>query len=86
MFSEGEDGALSFVTLPAPTEEDLQGFTGRLVARLTKIAQAYCLDREGIRPDNDDEVSMMRAAAYEAQGIQTSHQPSAVSNQPDPKN
>ena len=69
LFSEREDGALEFVPLPPPTEEDVEGFTNRLVTRLNKIALGYCLDREGIRPDNDDEVSMMRAAAYEAQKV-----------------
>ena len=87
LFVPDADGRLSFKPLPSPNDDDVSSLTQLLAVRLGAIAERHCRDREGIRPDNDDAISMIRAAAaYEAQGIQTSHQPSAVSNQPDPKN
>ncbi|MBI5526384.1 MAG: transposase [Deltaproteobacteria bacterium] len=65
----GADGPLSFVQLPAPTDDDVAALAGTLASRLGAIAARYCLDREGIRPDNDDAISMIRAAAYEAQKV-----------------
>ena len=69
LFVADADRKLAFKSLPPPNDDDVAGLTQLLAARLGAIAAQYCMDREGIRPDNDDAVSMVRAATAEAQKV-----------------
>ena len=69
LFVPDADGRLSFKALPSPNDDDVANLTKLLAGRLGAIAENFCRDREGIRPDNDDAISMIRAAAAEAQKV-----------------
>ena len=69
LFVPNVDGRLSFKALPSPNDDDVANLTKLLAGRLGAIAENFCRDREGIRPDNDDAISMIRAAAAEAQKV-----------------
>ncbi|MBI5525310.1 MAG: transposase, partial [Deltaproteobacteria bacterium] len=85
LFVPGAKDRLAFVPLPPPSDDDVEGLTGLLAAKLGAIAERYCRDRDGIRPDNDDEVSMIRAAAAEAQKVPLTGEHAAGSAKPGQK-
>ena len=67
LFVIGENGRLTFVPLPPPSDEEVEELTQRLAARLGDLAQRRCAAAADMPLEDDD--ALLSAAVSEAQWV-----------------
>ena len=69
LFVPSEQGALTFVPLPSPSDDDIARLTRKLAARLGALANRRLSETEDLATDVDDEEAHVHAALAEAQHV-----------------
>jgi len=82
LFVKGEDpqGALRFVVLPSPTDDEIVALTTRVVRRLIKVAKKYRAERGEEDPFDEPADQLLRACATEALRSPTPAPPQTVAS------